>query len=69
MDTRAFYCQPDAIFSVYVGQKNKKQGRGCHPVSFSLVRLLAEQQLGSLLTRDYQTVHQALASTHPLGHS
>lgn len=50
-------------------KKNKNQGRGCHPVSFSLVRLLAEQLLGSLLTRDYQTVHRALASTHPLGHS
>lgn len=67
--TPAFYCQPDAIFSVYVGQKNKTQGRGCRPVSFSLVRLLAEQRMGSLLTRDYRTVHPALASTHPLGHS
>lgn len=41
------------FLSLRGSKKNKKQGRGCHPVSFSLVRLLAEQLLGSLLTRGY----------------
>lgn len=28
MDTCAFYCQPDVMFSIYVGQKNKKNKDG-----------------------------------------
>lgn len=39
VDTCTFYCQPAVVFSVYVGQKNKKTRMGHHPVSFWPARL------------------------------
>lgn len=56
------------VLNLCGSKQNKTTRMGLHPVSFPLVRLLAEQLLWPLLTRGYQTVHQALASTHPLGH-
>lgn len=69
IDTWISHCQQAAVFLVYVGQKNKKTRWVSILFLFTWEAFSTTvAALGPLLTRGYQTVHQALVSTHPLGH-